>query len=801
MDKVIKKICLEDKAKMLCGYKTMNTYPIESLNVPSLQLSDGPNGVRMEDKNGDSLNGVSSSLPATCFPSGVSLASSWNENLLNEIGGAIGEECNYYNINVLLGPAINIKRNPKCGRNFEYYSEDPLLSGYLGSAFVKGVQSKNVAACPKHYACNNNEKYRFTGDSIVDQRALHEIYLKPFEIVVKKSSPWAIMNSYNKINGINASQNSYVLDEVLKKKWGFNGIVMTDWGGIVDRVEGLKAGTDLEMPGMVEHNIQEIIKATKSGRINESIVNKSVDNIIKTISRTKDHPNTCDFDEHYRMAIKAAKEGAVLLRNNNNILPLNKEEKIAIIGGLFNEMRYQGSGSSLLNPHKLSYHKDAFDIRNINYSFIQGYNASELNANKKLEKEVLNSINEYDTILFYCGQNDYVESEGFDREVVTLPDNQISLLNKIINLGKKIILVLFGGSMIELPFIENVEAILYMGLAGEGCGEATTQLLFGEACPSGRLIETWPLTYDDVPFGDKFTSSPNEVYKESIFVGYRYYETRNHDVRFPFGFGMSYSDFKYSSLILGERENEIVVSCTIENLKDIYASEVVQVYVSKKDSSIYRPFKELKGFKKVEFKPFEKKIVQITIPKEDLKVYDVHKKKFILEDGNYKFIIGKNAREELLSNTLEIVGDKIKEDNELTKKYYWNLDNLISLSDADFIEITHCSITPYVFNKKPYTFETPIGEYKSFVGKIFRSAVCGVGLRQYKKGCKMKDGPEKEREKKTGLFVYKLMPCNSLRSLCYSSSGGLSYKVAQALIEFINGHYIRGIKKLVRKEK
>ena len=382
MDERISKMKLEEKAKMLCGYKTMNTYPIEELYIPSLQLSDGPNGVRMEDKNGDSLNGIAASLPATCFPTGVNLASTWDKKLLYKVGQAIGKECNYYNINVILGPAINIKRNPKCGRNFEYYSEDPILSGYLASEFVKGVQSRNVAACLKHFACNNNEKYRFTGDSIVDKRALNEIYLKPFEIAVKKSSPWSIMNSYNKINGIHASENAWLLNETLREKWGFDGLVMTDWGGIVSRVEGLKNGTDLEMPGMVKYNINSIIEGVNNNSLDEKIVDKSVDRILKLIERTRNYQGEFNFIDNYNFAIEVAKSSGVLLKNNNDILPLNKKQRVAIVGGLFEEMRYQGSCSSLLNPYKLSYHKDSLDKRNINYEYIQGYVASEIEVDE-----------------------------------------------------------------------------------------------------------------------------------------------------------------------------------------------------------------------------------------------------------------------------------------------------------------------------------------------------------------------------------------------------------------------------------
>ena len=755
----------------------------------------------MEDKNGDSLNGIAASLPATCFPTGVNLASTWDKKLLYKVGQTIGKECNYYNINVILGPAINIKRNPKCGRNFEYYSEDPILSGYLASEFVKGVQSRNVAACLKHFACNNNEKYRFTGDSIVDKRAFNEIYLKPFQIAVKKSSPWSIMNSYNKINGIHASENAWLLNETLRDKWGFDGLVMTDWGGIVSRVEGLKNGTDLEMPGMVKYNINSIIEGVNNNSLDEKIVDNSVDRILKLIERTKNYQGEFNFIDNYNFAIEVAKSSGVLLKNNNDILPLNKKQRVAVVGGLFEEMRYQGSGSSLLNPYKLSYHKDSLDKRNINYEYIQGYVASEIEVDEKKENEALEKIKNFDTIVLYVGQNDYVESEGFDRESVTLSNNQLSLLKKIISLKKKLVVVLFGGAMIELPFIDNVDALLYMGLAGEGIGEATTSLLYGEISPSGRLAETWPLSYNDVVFGNEFISSPNEVYKESIFVGYRYYNSLDIKVRFPFGFGLSYSKFEYSDFLLKEDDTNITIIGKVKNIGNYKSSEVIQVYTSKKNSKIYRPKKELKGFEKVYLDINEEKEIEIVISKEDLMIFNTKDNQFCLENGEYDIIVSKNIDEEIQTLKLNLDGKELEEDDELTKKYYHQLDNLSKLTNEEFSRISNCKIIPYIFNKKPYTFETPIGEFDSFIGKFFKNALCGVGLRQYKKACKMKDGPEKERKKKAGLFVYKLMPNNSIRSLCYSSSGKLPYRVAIALVDFVNGHFFKGIKKLIRTKK
>lgn len=799
---LIEELTLEEKAKMLCGYKTMETFPIERLNIPPLVLSDGPIGLRKEDVNGNSLGGIANTLPTTCFPSGVSLASTWDKNLIYDVGRAIGEECNHYGVNVILGPAINIKRNPKCGRNFEYYSEDPLISGVLGAEFIKGVQSKNVGATPKHFACNNNEKYRFVGDSVVDQRALREIYLKPFEIAIKKAKPYAIMNAYNKVNGIYCSENEQLMNDILRDEWGFEGLSMTDWGGIVNRDLALENGTDLEMPGMVFHNVKLIINAVKNGSLKIEVVNKAVERLLNVISKTKLEENLkCDFEKNYELAIKVSEASGVLLENDG-ILPLRKDSKYLVIGDLFRQMRYQGSGSALINPYKLSSHINAFNQRDINYKFVRGYIESENSISEDLENEALEIAKDADYIIFYGGQNDYMESEGFDRESLCLPHNQLSLINKLSLLGKKMVLVLFGGSCIEMPFKESFNAILYMGLPGEGGGEATTKLLFGEVTPSGRLTETWPIKYDDVPFASEFTESPVEKYKESIYVGYRYYQTAQKRVLYPFGYGLSYSSFEYSNLVVDLIDNEILLKIKVKNIGNIQASEVLQVYTSKKESSVYRPIKELKAFAKVLLKPNEEKEVKISLDINDLKIYNINSESFMLEDGEYIIEVAKNVETAVLKSKVQLKGELIKSINsDIIDCYYKNIDNLLIVDDSIFEQFIGYQIPIHQFNKRPYTLETPIGEFETFIGKIFKIFACNVGLKQYKKACKKEESLERERQKKAGLFVYKMMPYNSLRSICYSSSGKLPYNMAKGILELANGHLIKGLKLILKKEK
>ena len=790
-------LSLKEKSSMVVGHQTMSTLPIPEKGIEPIIMSDGPNGLRVEDPNGDSLNNISKAQPATCFPVGVTLASSWNLDLANKMGAAIGEEALHYGINVVLGPAVNIQRNPLCGRNFEYLSEDPFLAGKVGVELTKGIQSKGVGACIKHFACNNNEKYRFVGDSVVDQRAIHEIYLKPFEMIVKEADPRAIMTAYNKINGIFCSENKWLLEDELRQSWGFNGLVMTDWGGMVHRDVALNNGCDLEMPGMTDYNIKLVYDAVKNGTVKEETLNKSVQRLINLKERTniKEHKEA-DFKAHYDLALQIALEGAVLLKNDDHLLPLSKDKKYLVIGGLFETMRYQGSGSSLLNPMVIKDHKKSFEEKGITYDFVMGYEESETEPNEKLELEALEKAKEFDTIIFYGGLNDYVESEGYDRDDMKIPNNQLSLLDKLSKLGKKIAVVFFNGSPVELPFIDGVNAILDMMLPGEAGGEATTKLLFGEASPSGKLSQTWPISYGDVPFGNEFASSPYELYKESIFVGYRFYNTINKEVRFPFGYGLSYSSFDYSSLTVKEEKQGIRVSFVVKNTGHFESKEIAQIYVCKKNSSIIRPVSELKGFEKVNLKPNEEKEIEVFISFDLLSIYTDG---FKVEGGTYSLFVGSSSLDIKLESTFIVKGETLSKTtyDEIYSSFLRNKE----MNKESFEMVINRKIPEYKFDSRPYTLETPIGEFNTFFGKIFKNAVCGVGMKQYKKAKKIKDPLLREREKKAGLFVAKLMPNNSLRSLSFSSSGMFKYPLAEGILEMANGHLFRGIKKMTKKYK
>ena len=795
---IINKLTLKEKIEMLQGHDNMKTYKNIDKGIEEIIFSDGPSGIRKELDNGDSLSNISNALPTTCFPTCVTIASTWNIDLVKEMGDVLGDEAKYFGINLLLGPAINIHRNPLCGRNFEYYSEDPFLSGKIASSFVKGIESKNIGACIKHFACNNNEKYRYIGDSIVDKRALHEIYLKPFETVINEVNPYAIMTSYNKINGEFASENKYLLNDYLRSKLKYDGVIMTDWGGLKDRDKALKNGLDLEMPGSIPYNSKLLYDNIKNNNLDQELLDKSILRLIDLKNKTNNKKiDNFDFNKGYDIAYKLAIEGAILLKNDNDILPINKNEKLLIIGDLFRNVRYQGSGSSMLNPIKLKNHIDVFNENNINYEFELGYLQNENEPNLKLEEDAINKCNDYDKIIVYAGLNDYVESEGYDRDNLSLPKNQLSLINRLIKLNKKIIIVLFGGAPVELPFINNIDAILYMGLSGEAIGDATYYLLFGIENPSGKLTDTWPLKYDDVPFSTEFTKSPYELYKESIFIGYRYFNTVNKNVLFPFGYGLSYSKYKYSNLKIRKIENDINITFNIKNIGNKKGKEVSEIYIGKNDSKIIRPKLELKGFKKIELDINEEKEISINININDLKVFidDEYK----LENGIYQIYVGNNSSSILLEGELELEGAILNRFYYDEIYYKFILNN--ELSNLDFSKIIEREIPNYEYGKRPYTIETPIGEFNTFYGRIFKKIFLNVGLKQIKKASKMKDGLEKERMKKAGIFMYRLMPYNSLRSLSFSSSGKLQYNVAEGILEFANGHPLKGIRKMLKKYK
>ncbi len=800
IEKMIKEMTLEEKAALVSGTDFMYTNPIPQLNIPSLCMADGPHGLRKQ--TGAQDNGISQSEPATAFPTAVTTASGWNPENARKLGEAIGRECKHYGVDLLLGPGVNIKRNPLCGRNFEYFSEDPLLAGEMGSAEVIGVQSTGVGACVKHFALNNSENYRFMGDSVVDMRAMREIYLRAFETIVKKAKPASIMCAYNKINGTYCSENKWLLTDVLRDEWGFEGAVMTDWGAMHDRVSSLKAGLDLEMPGDTAICRKWILDGVANGTLDERELDAAVRNILSLIARLKTGgaSEKADFEAHHILAGEIAEDSAVLLQNDG-ILPLAKSDRLLVVGDLFEKMRYQGAGSSMIHPTKVTTPKNAFDERKIHYAFCRGYAENQTETGDHLLAEATAKAAEYEKILVFAGLTDYVESEGCDRETMSLPANQLQLIESMIEMGKRVIVVLFGGSVVALPFAEKVSAILHMLLPGQNGGSAAANLIFGDKTPSGKLAEAWPLSYDDVPFGKQFGKGVNEIYKESVFVGYRYYETAKRQVRYPFGYGLSYTRFAYRNMAVCKSGETITVTAEIENTGNYDGAEVVQLYVKAPKTAVFKPEKELRGFAKVYLRKGESKKMQISFEKSDLSYFDIKENRFVLWDGEYELQLACDAKTVKLSAVISLAGEKAPcPYGKHISDIYQNLE-LEKITDAVFEEMSALAIPPAPA-EKPITMESRFTALRaSLLGRILFCAVLGVATGQMKRAKKMPEGPEKDNAIKGALFLTKTLESNSLISMSMCAGARFPYNFAQGFMHLANGHIFRGALCFMKKIK
>ncbi|WP_040977890.1 glycoside hydrolase family 3 C-terminal domain-containing protein [Oceanobacillus jeddahense] len=641
---IIEQMSLEEKASLMSGENFWNTKAIERLGIPAIMLTDGPHGLRKQGGKADHL-GLNKSLPATCFPTAATLANSWDKSLIYLVGELIGKEAASEKVSVLLGPGLNIKRNPLCGRNFEYFSEDPYLTGELASEMVKGIQSNGISASPKHFAVNSQEHMRMTIDEIVDERSLREVYLEGFRRVVEKSNPKTIMTSYNQVNGIFANEHPHLLQDILYGEWGFDGVVVTDWGGNNDRIKGLKAGNQLEMPATNGITDQEIIEAVKQNELGEHVLDTAVDQLLQIVFTTHfDHKNTpqVDYEGHHKAAVETAAQSMVLLKNEQCILPLDTNKKIGVIGDFAKNPRYQGAGSSLINPTKLSNALEELEKTELDIvGYAQGFKRMG-SKSTRLSREAVTLAQQVDTVLLFVGLDEGSEAEGVDRKHLRLQGNQLELLDKIKEANKNIVLVISGGGPIEMPFIHDVKAIVHTYLAGQGSAEAITGILNGIYNPSGKLSETYPIKYEDVPSAPYYPGEEATAeHREGIFIGYRYFDTVDSEVLFPFGYGLSYTTFAYSNL----KVNENKVTFTLTNTGETAGKEVAQLYIEKKDSAIFRARRELKGFEKVSLQPGETKTVVIELDEHDFMYYDVKIGDWVMEQGVYEIQIGSSIQE------------------------------------------------------------------------------------------------------------------------------------------------------------
>ncbi|HHY2675982.1 glycoside hydrolase family 3 C-terminal domain-containing protein [Bacillus toyonensis] len=660
--KIISEMTLEEKASLCSGLDFWNTKGIERLGIPSIMVTDGPHGLRKQAEGADHL-GIYNSISSTCFPSAVGLASTWNKDLIHEVGVALGEECQAEHVGVLLGPGANIKRSPLCGRNFEYFSEDPYLSSQMAINHVKGVQSQGVGTSLKHFAANNQEHRRMSVDAIVDERTLREIYLASFEDVIKEAQPWTVMSAYNKVNGEYASENNYLLHDILKDEWGFEGFVVSDWGAVNERVASLANGLELEMPSSFGIGEKKIIDAINCGELSVEKLNQAVERLLYIIFKAYDNQlenATYSKDTHHQLAREVASESMVMLQNEDSILPLKKEGMVAVIGEFAKQPRYQGGGSSHINPTKLESIFEELEMvsgEKTNILFAQGYDLASDDVDENLINEAKKIAESADTAVLFVGLPDRYESEGFDRKHLQMPENHVQLIEAIAEVQSNIVVVLSNGAPIEMPWIGKVKGILEGYLGGQALGGAIADLLFGDANPSGKLAETFPEVLSDNPSYLNFPGEGDKVeYKEGVFVGYRYYDAKNIEPLFPFGFGLSYTNFEYSKLSISKNEikdtDTVSVLVNVKNAGSIAGKEIVQLYIKDVESSMIRPEKELKGFEKVELQPGEEKTVSFTLNNRSFAYYNVELKDWHVETGEFEILVGKSSREIVLQDNI-----------------------------------------------------------------------------------------------------------------------------------------------------
>lgn len=652
---LISQMTLKEKASLCSGKDFWHLKSIERLGLPEIMVCDGPHGLRKQNAENKKV-GIGNSYPATCFPTAVTTACSWDRDLIYKMGQALAEECLQHGVSVLLGPGVNMKRSPLCGRNFEYFSEDPELAGEMGAAFIAGVQSKGIGTSLKHFAGNSQEMKRMTSNSIIDERALREIYLRAFEKAVKKSQPWTVMNAYNLLNGTYCSENDWLQNKVLRNEWGFKGAVVSDWGAVNDRVAGLNAGNDLEMPSSGGVNDAKIVEAVKCGVIDETTLDERVDKLIDIILKgaaNKKLGYKFDVKAHNLLSRQIAEQSMVLLKNDGNILPLKRVEGeyVAVIGAFADNPRYQGAGSSIINPTMIDSGRRAFNNSPISVKFADGYDRSGKRKNEDAYiTEACNLAKNASKAVVFIGLTDDYESEGFDRSTMKLPDGHNRLVEAVSRVNDNVIVVLEGGSPVEMPWADDVKAILNAYLGGQSVAPAIVDVLTGKANPCGKLAETYPVCLKDTPTSFRYPDSKEDVqYRESIFIGYRYYDKVERNVRFPFGFGLSYTSFEYSDIKLKKKNltkgEGAKVTFTIKNTGDVAGSEIAQVYVAKPESKIFRAPKELKGFVKIHLDPGEEKKVTVELDDRAFAFWNTATEDWCVESGEYKILVGASSRD------------------------------------------------------------------------------------------------------------------------------------------------------------
>ena len=681
---ILQKLSLEQKCALLSGKNTWQTQDYPKQGVPAIWLSDGPNGLRKQAGAADHL-GLNPSEPATCFPTAATMANSWDPVLGEEVGRALGEETAAYRVNVLLGPGLNVKRSPLCGRSFEYFSEDPYLSGKMAAAYVRGIQENGIAACPKHFAVNSQELRRMASNSVLDERTLRELYLTAFEIVVKEAHPKSIMSAYNKVNDTYANENHHLLVEILRKEWGFDGAVITDWGGSNDHVEGVKNGSTLEMPSPGLGGARKLLKAVAEGSLTEQEIDLRVDELLELVLSTtaalEKAPRSFDEKAHHELAQRAAAESIVLLKNEGGILPLKHGKKVTLIGDFALTPRYQGAGSSMVNPTRVDSLKDAMEAAELEMvGYCAGYERSG-KPNKAYLDEAVSQAKMADVVILCIGLDESSESEGLDRTHIGIPAVQKQLLDAVAAANPNVVAVVSAGSVIETDWVEKCRAVVHGYLGGQAGASAMLEVLTGWQNPCGKLAETIPLRYEDTPAARYFPGKKqNAEYREGLYVGYRYYETANKAVRYPFGYGLSYTTFAYSDL----KVNADKVTFTITNTGSVAGAEIAQLYVAKPDAAVFRPAKELKGFAKVFLKAGESKTVTVPLDDKTFRYWNVATDSWEVEGGSYQLLVGANVQDIRLTADITLPGTGAPDPYAGKELAHYRTAHVQEVSDAEF---------------------------------------------------------------------------------------------------------------------
>jgi beta-glucosidase len=800
IQKIIANLSLEEKASLCSGRDFWYMKGVERLGIQAIMLTDGPHGLRKQAGKADHI-GLNESVPATCFPTASATASSWNRELMVEIGRALGEECLQENVAVILGPGANIKRSPLCGRNFEYISEDPFLTGEMAAGLIEGVQSQGVGVSLKHFAVNNQESLRMTINAVVDERTLREIYLAGFEQAVKKASPWTVMSAYNKINGSYCSENKWLLTTLLREEWGHTGIVVTDWGANNDRVEGLKAGQDLEMPSSNGINDARIVEAVKSGALDEAVLDQSVARLLELILKA-DANRKGDFhydaEAHHTLARRATAESIVLLKNEGGILPLKKDQKIALIGEFARQPRYQGAGSSLIVPQKLDNAHDELARLTDRFTFSAGYDLKSDVPDDALIQAACSAARDADVVVILAGLPARYETEGVDRESIQMPECHNELIRRVAEANPNTVVVLSNGAPVAMPWLSQVKGVLEAYLGGEAGGGGMVDVLYGAVNPAGKLAETFPLKTEDCPAHSYYPSGPKTVeYREGIYVGYRYYETAKKPVLFPFGHGLSYTTFTYSDLNIfkewSAEAEDLQVNIIVKNAGPVAGAEVVQLYVRDVKSSIFRPDKELKGFARVFLQPGEEKSVEFTLNKRSFAYYNTSIHDWHIESGVFDILIGASCADIRARGAVWVESSQPEAqapDLRKTASIYYHLSppsGKLDIDDASFEALYGGELPPN--QRLPgelFTINSTLGEIKgTFVGKRLYGMIKSSFQKMF--------GPtEDEATSKMMRHILEEMP---LRNIVMMSNGQFSPAMVESLLQMMNGKFIPGLLK------